>query len=219
MPHPAVSAFTCPHCRTRSQQILLGPVRGSLGRTYNDNDIPNWLATKCFTCHNVALFHGPTLRFPAARVGPTPTQDMPANIKAIYEEAQEVAAVSPRSAAALLRVALETMVNELVSGSEKLFQKIGKLRALGVDQEIIDYMDLIRGFGNDGAHAGEVNLEDDPKTVADLFEILQIIVADAITRKKKKQALLGRFSQGWHQGREERDAAAQAKADQLGSKD
>lgn len=51
--------------------------------------------------------------FPSGSNIPMPHTDMPESVKEIYNEAREIASNSPRAAAALLRLALEKLTEEL----------------------------------------------------------------------------------------------------------
>ncbi|MBQ7074264.1 hypothetical protein IJM86_04305 [bacterium] len=50
---------------------------------------------------------------PNVSPAPLPNEDMPSDVKEIYEEARQVSAFSPRAAAALLRVSLEKLTANL----------------------------------------------------------------------------------------------------------
>ncbi|WP_156741896.1 hypothetical protein [Occultella aeris] len=49
----------------------------------------------------------------AERGGPDPSPDMPEDVAQLYEEASTVVGLSPRSASALLRLALEALLKGL----------------------------------------------------------------------------------------------------------
>jgi len=50
---------------------------------------------------------------PRKLTAPIPHSDMPDDVKEIYEEARNISDISPRAAAALLRVALEKLTFHL----------------------------------------------------------------------------------------------------------
>lgn len=110
---------------------------------------------------------------------------MPSNVHAIYEEARAIGARSPRSAAALLRLSLEQLVNDLEPGSGSLNDKIGQLVAKGLDPALQQAMDALRVYGNNGAHIGEIDLADGQQTVDALFWLLNIVVEQVVTRPKR----------------------------------
>ena len=72
---------------------------------------------------------------------------MPDDVRVLYEEAQDVSGVSKKSAAALLRLALQVLVDELERGNENLDKKIGKLVARGLDPGVQQAMDVVRVVG------------------------------------------------------------------------
>ncbi len=95
----------------------------------------------------------------------------------LYEEARAVAGVSPRAAAALLRVALERLTAHLGYGEKKLNDAIGALVAEGrLAPDLQQAMDALRITGNDASHPGEVRLDDEAGGLAALFEIVNVLV-------------------------------------------
>jgi len=132
-----------------------------------------------------------TMVYPQQRqFGPPPPQDLPAELLNLYEEARAVAAVSARAGAAMVRVTLEKLINILEPARGNLTDKIGRLKARGLDQVVIDAMDVLRDAGNrGGAHPGELDLADDEQKVWQLFQLLLIIVQRLITDPKMIAAL------------------------------
>jgi Domain of unknown function (DUF4145) len=132
--------------------------------------------------------------WPSKFFGPIAPADLPESVKSIYEEARAVADASPRSAAALLRVCLEELVNVLEPGNDRLNDKVGKLVARGLPEPVQRAMDTLRVFGNEaGAHVGEIDLTDDRETVLALFQVLGMVVEHVITRQNQLDALYSRI--------------------------
>ena len=104
---------------------------------------------------------------------------MPEDVLALYEEACSVADLSPRSASALLRTALEVLTsNHLGQAGVKLNDAIGKLVAAGrLEGELQRAMDLLRLTGNWAVHPRELQLDDESsQNVEALFELLNLVV-------------------------------------------
>ena len=57
-------------------------------------------------------------------------------------------------------------------------------------------MDAIRIIGNNAVHPGELQLEDDQSTAVTLFELINIIVDEMITKPNKAKALFDRLPEG-----------------------
>lgn len=83
--------------------------------------------------------------------GIQPAQYMPDNIRKPFEEAQLIAAASPWSACALLRICLERLVEHLGGTGKNLYERIESL-GLAADEKPL--WDAIRKIGNDAAHEG-----------------------------------------------------------------
>ncbi|WP_165945357.1 DUF4145 domain-containing protein [Micromonospora sp. KC723] len=127
---------------------------------------------------------------------------------AVYEEARSVAERSPRSAAALLRLALQMLVDGLVPGSEKLDTKIGKLVAQGLDPRVQRAMDVVRVVGNNAVHPGQIDFDELPEIAASLFGLINLVVEQMISRPKHVDALFQTLPQQALDGIERRNSRA-----------
>ena len=105
MPVYGRDAFHCPGCGAYADQKW-GELRWSSPATVIT--LSGWSGSYCARCQEVAMWKDGAVRFPAGRVGPRPHGDMPDDVRAIYEEAQDVTSISRKSAAALLRLAVAT---------------------------------------------------------------------------------------------------------------
>ena len=68
----------------------------------------------CQACRKPVLWHEGTQIWPTSTSAPPPAPAMPAEVRASYDEARAIVDGSPRSAAALLRLSLQTLVVLLV---------------------------------------------------------------------------------------------------------
>jgi hypothetical protein len=149
------------------------------------------------------------LIYPVSLVGPLPVDDMSDAVREVYEEARAVASASPRAAAALLRVCVEMVVNELEPGDAKLFTKIGKLVERGLDRRIQRLLDSVRVFANEGgAHPGEIDLKEQPETVAMLMFCVNRIVEQVVTWPRQADAFYNTIPDNKHKGINDRDRKA-----------
>jgi len=168
-----------------------------------------WLASRCLNCGaNTITIDGNTV-YPSGLTGPIPVPDMPSRVRAIYEEARAIASASPRAAAALLRVAVETLVDDIEAGKAKLNTKIGKLVDRGLDPQIQQMLDTVRVFGNEGgAHPGEINMNEQPETLGVLMFCVNTIVERLITYPKRIGEAYSALSPEKRKGIEDRDRYA-----------
>ena len=131
-------------------------------------------------------FLGESLIYPKEDpVAPTPTIDMPDEVKIIFKESSSVLGLSPRASAALSRLALDMLLPYLGETKGTINDRIGQLVQKGLPIEIQQSLDALRVIGNNAVHPGEMDLKDDRQTAITLLELLNFIVEDRITRPKK----------------------------------
>ena len=131
---------------------------------------------------------------------------VPEAVRELWDEARAVAPHSSRSAAALLRLALQTLLADLVPGESNLNAAIGAALRGGVPGPVQQAMDVLRVGGNGAVHPGELRLDDDPATLGALFGLLSYVVQETVVRSAQVSALFGRLPQGVRDGIERRDA-------------
>ncbi|CAN5389015.1 hypothetical protein BH10ACT8_BH10ACT8_11340 [soil metagenome] len=191
------AAFTCPRCGAYAQQQWSALVAGG-----NQTDADRSL---CTVCRGQSWWISRTLRVPATVIGPMPHESMPGEVTALYEEARDVAARSPRAAAALLRLALQQLFTELVPGEKNLDRAIGELVQKGLDPSIQRAMDVLRVVGNHSVHPGEIQLAGDTGLSEALFELTNQVVEQMIARPAKIEELFNMIPQGARDAIERRD--------------
>jgi hypothetical protein len=203
-PKFGAQTFTCPRCGalaqqawyetaaqpvdkpvgTNQQEIALYPLdAGPLGRRWERAG--NLWLVKCFGCGQFSVWTGRALAWPLPVGGsaPNPAEDMPEDVREDYQEAASIVDQSPRAAAALLRLALEKLCNEL-GKSGPIDKMIGALVADGLPVRIQKALDVIRVVGNEAVHPGKIDLRDEPETAISLFSILNVVVERMITEER-----------------------------------
>ena len=143
--------------------------------------------SRCRSCKKLALWINGEMVYPSVSVVPSPSDEMPPEVCKIYEEARKVYPFSPRASVALLRIALEEILNLQEIPSGKLYKRIELLEKKGLNPRIIKRFTLLRKYGNEGCHIGQIDLsnEDGKEVVDSLFYLLNKIVDEVITDKKK----------------------------------
>jgi len=76
-------------------------------------------------------------------------------------------------------------VNELQEQGRDLNDRIGKLVAAGLPVPVQQAMDTLRVIGSQAVHPAVLDLRDGTETAAGLFDLLNVVVADRITRPKQ----------------------------------
>jgi len=133
---------------------------------------------------------------------------MPESVKELYEEARNVSDDSPRAAAALLRVSLEKLTEELGESKGSLDQRIGNLNKKGLPQKVIQSLDVVRIFANEGgSHSGEIDLsgQDNTDIVNKLFKLVNFIVEKTISENKQIEDIYGEIPKNKIEGIKNRD--------------
>jgi hypothetical protein len=153
--------------------------------------VGNLFVSQCFACGECAIWVHDRLVFPMPRTGPAPNADLPAQIRAIYEEARSILNLSPRAAAALLRVCVEMLAIHLKAQGSKLDHKIADLVSKGLNRSVQQALDAVRVIGNEAVHPGQMDLNDDPKTAEALFKLVNVIAEKMISEPKHVDEIYG----------------------------
>ncbi|KZU62670.1 hypothetical protein Nizo2814_1799 [Lactiplantibacillus plantarum] len=151
------------------------------------------------------------LLFPTdgSKDAPSLNPDMPTDAAKTYKEAADILDKSPRSAVALLRLALQQLVDSLIIGSGNLDTKIGKLVQNGLSVRIQQMLDSIRVIGNNAVHPGQIDLSDhdDAKHIAlSLFSMINAIVQSEITDQHSLDEIYKMIPDGQKQHIDQRDS-------------
>ncbi|PTL47993.1 hypothetical protein DA089_09425 [Clostridioides difficile] len=130
------------------------------------------------------LWYNDRMLLPEESTIVAPTEDMPEQVKLIYEEARNVYPRSPKASAALLRLALQYLCKELGESGKNINNDIANLVRKGLNSNIQKVLDIIRVVGNEAVHPGTIDLDDDNKVALNLFELMNLIVEDMISKPK-----------------------------------
>lgn len=198
--------FSCPHCNAVAYQSW------SKIFVYDDemndfHEVEYLNASVCGNpnCRKQSIWFNDKLLCPCLSTAPLPYDDMPLDVKEDFLEARNVVEISPRSAAALLRLALQKLMKELGQEGKDINKDIGELVKMGLPVKIQQALDSLRVYGNEAVHPGEINLKDDKETALKLFKLLNIIVHDMITQPKEIEDLFNRLPQSKLEGIKNRD--------------
>lgn len=204
-PEYKLTAFHCPYCNVFSQQI-----RYSLRYRCNWEGGPlnNWDLSKCAHCWEFSIRKDQNLIYPTVSTIPMPHTDMSESVKEIYNEARDIAWKSPRAAAALLRLALEKLTEELGETEWALNTRIGNLKKKWLPERAIQALDIVRITANEWAsHLGQIDLtgSDNAEIVNQLFFLLNFIVEHVITVNNQLNAMYANLPPDKKQGVVDRD--------------
>lgn len=205
-------AFVCPMCDTQAMQSWHDVWVGHFGENDFRKKQENYAEVTCFGCKRNAMWHrghsGERMIWPVATQGPPPNDDLSEDVRALYEEARAVEGISPRSAAALLRTATEMLLREQLDDSKAhLSTAIGTLvKDQRLSPDIQRAADLLRLTGNDAVHPSSIQLEgDDAATGLSLFDLLNLVADELVTRPKRIAAMYEALPESKRQHIDDRD--------------
>jgi hypothetical protein len=168
--------------------------------------VPNVFLSECYVCDRLALGMGDRMLVPPARDAAAPHADMPPALARDFNEARTIVNLSPRGAAALLRLSIQKLCQELGEPGKDLNTDIGSLVKKGLPTQIQQALDAVRVVGNEAVHPGELDLKDDHDTAARLFDLVNMIVDECIAKPKRLHALFARIPENKRHGIAQRDA-------------
>jgi hypothetical protein len=151
-----------------------------------------WFSS-CYHCNKVSVWLYDRLVWPAQHGAPIANSDLPDDVRADYDEAGVIVNLSPRGAAALLRLAIQKLMPNLKQRGKDLNEDIGNLVAAGLDVRIQRSLDIVRVIGNNAVHPGQIDLTDDQATAQELFHLVNAIAEAMISQPKKIETLYGRL--------------------------
>jgi hypothetical protein len=175
---------------------------------YNAPQLFNTFVSRCYTCSNLSIWLHDRLLYPPAMTGPAPNSDLSPDVLHDYMEAREILNLSPRGAAALLRLAIEKICIELNAKGKGIDKQIAFLVTNGLPVAVEQALDAVRVIGNEAVHPGQIDLRDDRETATKLFSLVNFIVEELITRPKLISGVYGMIPEEKRKGIEDRNAKA-----------
>lgn len=151
----------------------------------NINDIDILKISTCDACKGYHMWLNKKMISPKVCNVPIANEDMPKKVKDIYNEAREVHSISRKSAAALLRLAVQVLCKELGESGENINKDIATLVGKGLNPMVQKMLDTLRVVGNNAVHPGKIDLDDKADVSITLFSLLNFIVDEMISKPKK----------------------------------
>lgn len=193
-PKVDLDVFTCPYCAVTSQQewehidifrdsddkIQVTGYDISELRNLSDENQSGICTSWCLHCGKAALWESEKIVYPLTGIFPPPHEDLPEDIKGIYNEAGSIANTSPRAACALFRVAIEMLLNH-IGKKGNINDNIKKLVQEGLHPKFQKILDILRVTGNNAVHPGIIKF-DDITSIASFYDWINMVTDILITQ-------------------------------------
>jgi hypothetical protein len=186
------SAFHCPFCQVLTEQtwsiFLIATykiIRPNGQEVRGDYQLDNYSSAKCNHCGQISIWFGDKMTYPLTGNVEPANPDLPQDVLDDYNEAKDIVNISPRGAAALLRLALQKLVVHLGEKGKVLNDDIASLVKKGLPIQLQQALDSVRVIGNHAVHPGQIDLSDKPETAFALFSFVNIICDYFITQPAK----------------------------------
>ena len=209
------NAFTCPNCSAFSKHDWKYNYVSEKQGTFYDScyniritpDIKELYICRCENCGYLSFWYDARLCWPLNTGIVSPPDEMPDDIKRLYNEASSIVELSPKGSCAILRLALQKLCNRLAGQEEKnkIDGAIKKLVENGLPASLQKAMDTVRIVGNDAVHPGEINIDDNQQLAVAMFELMNIIIEKMIIEPKRIDELYNLMPQEKIQGIRKRD--------------
>jgi hypothetical protein len=197
--------FTCPHCGAIAHQEWHQQVLEARAVTSGDSKRNRLRIAKCAHCDNCSVWVDGNRVFPCTGNAPPLNAHMPEPVKRCYAEASGVVFLSPRAAAALLRLGIQLLCVELGEKGKNINDDIAALVKKGLPEIVQQSLDVVRVTGNDAVHPGTIDT-DDPDVVTKLFDLTNIIVEYMIALPQRVSGLYSSLPASSLKGIQHRDS-------------
>ena len=200
--------FHCPYCHAYTSHMWtdtgfeVAENNFMIAQVCIGENVVNISFSSC--CNNPTFWCDEKIIYPPSRTAPPASSDLPDDVKAVYEEASTISSQSPRAASALLRLALQ-MLLEHIGRTGTLDTNIKNLVEEGLDPQIQKALDIVRVTGNHAVHPGKI-VFDDTTDVQAIFYLVNIIADTFITQPKRIQKLYDNLPEDARKAIKKRDS-------------
>ena len=149
----------------------------------------NFSLATCAACEEITLWVDRSLIYPRKTSISLPTIDMDEDIKSLYHEAAIIFNDSPKGATALLRLALQKLLKQIGKNGKDINKDIKELVSNGLSPKIQQALDILRVVGNNAVHPGQIDIDDNSEIALKLFQILNFIADEMISKPKELEKL------------------------------
>ncbi len=155
----------------------------------------------CQHCGGFTLWLEDAMIYPLVGEAPPPHEDMPPRIRELYEEARGVLPASPRASAALLRVALEGLLEEAGYKQGRLADRLQKAREDGkLSASTYKVAETLRYAGNAAVHYEPWKInpsqgEEDREMVYHLFVFVNEVTEELFAKPRRLEEMARKINE------------------------
>jgi hypothetical protein len=160
------------------------------------SQMSNLFFAQCYSCKSYSIWVADGLIYPAQKVVVQPHDDMPDDVKADFLEAASIVELSPRGAAALLRLAIQKLMVDLGEKGDNINVDIASLVKKGLETEIQQALDVVRVIGNSAVHPGSLDLKDDKGIATALLHLVNLVVDRRIAAQNRIKEMFDNLPAG-----------------------
>ncbi len=189
--HFQAKSFICPWCRvhaTMTWQHL---------HTEWSNFQPGLNLAYCANCEKYSIWKRnnsgeSVMIYPLTPSAPRSNPDMPDDVEELYCEAANISVFSHRGAAAILRLCLEKLCNELTNKEDTIDHNLKRLAESDdpIPGRMLKMAHFVRVMGNEAVHPGKIDFNDNPEIVKALFTFINLLVDNQITQLERLDGLI-----------------------------
>lgn len=209
-----LKSFHCPLCSVLSEQTWAKGISGQYLKVHPNGQqawetytLTKFASSKCTHCDDISIWYDQKMIYPLSGNVETANADLPDDIKNDYNEAKNIVNVSPRGAAALLRLSVQKLCIHLGEKGKNINDDIESLVKKGLPKTMQQALDSVRVVGNNAVHPGTIDLNDKIEIAYALFGFVNIICEVLISQPKKIQEFYEKnIPEGIRNGIEKRDS-------------
>jgi len=213
-PSQGLKSFHCPHCGVVAEQSWSSNIHCHYGQRIANGQLQQTqfvlkltAIANCSHCEQVSIWINEKMVYPMTGNVEMANPDLPDDIKNDYNEAKNIVNISPRGAAALLRLAVQKLCIHLGEKGKNINDDIESLVKKGLPKTMQQALDSVRVVGNNAVHPGTIDLNDKIEIAYALFGFVNIICEVLISQPKKIQEFYDKnIPEGIRNGIEKRDS-------------
>lgn len=183
-----LEAFTCPFCHAYAHQewrdVSLGEQKPSNFSPFMAIPVSPLFVAKCDSCKKYSVWLNKIKIYPPTSAINPPSSDMPSEVKSIYQEASNVYTYSPRAASALLRLALQKLLQSVGEKSDNVERALDNLVKRGLPAVIKEVAEALHCENSSYIRPGIIDFSDTEDIAKTFFTMLNMIVYYIITVPK-----------------------------------